>query len=80
MIAEAVRMAQRLSAACLVVHVQTSDESEVDRGWLRSLACHAEALNAEFLNVVGDEVAEILFECARTNNVTKLVLGYGSRR
>lgn len=80
LIAEGIRMARRLGAECLVVHVQTSDESDADRECLRLLARHAEAVSAEFLNVVGDDVAETLLECARTNNVTKLVLGHGSRR
>ena len=80
LIAEGFRMAQRLQAECLAVHVQRPDEGDADRERLRSLARQAEVLQIEFLNVVGDDVAETLLECARTNNVTKLVLGHGSWR
>jgi two-component system sensor histidine kinase KdpD len=80
LIAEGFRTAQRLQAECLVVHVQRSDEGDADQECLRSLARQAEALKIEYLNVVGDDVAEILLECARANNVTKLVLGHGTRR
>jgi two-component system, OmpR family, sensor histidine kinase KdpD len=80
LITEGIRMAQRLGAECLVVHVRTPDESDADRECVRLLARRAEAVSAEFLNVVGDDVAETLLECARTNNATKLVLGYASRR
>ena len=80
LIADGFRMAQGLQADCLVVHVQRPDEDDTDRVRFRSLARQAEALKIEFLNVVGDDVAETLLECARTNNVTKLVLGLGTRR
>lgn len=80
LISEGTRLAQRLQAECLVVHVQSSTESETDRKVLSSLARQAEALEAEFLNVTGDDVMEVLLEWAHTNNVTKLVLGYGGRR
>ena len=80
LIAEGFRTAQRLQAECLVVHVQRPDEGDADRERLRSLSLQAEALKIEFLNAVGDDVAETLLECARANNVTKLVLGHGTRR
>ena len=80
LIAEGARLAQRLQAACLVVHVQRSSESEADLEILSSLARQADALEVEFLNVTGDDVAEALLECAHANNVTKVVLGYGKRR
>jgi two-component system sensor histidine kinase KdpD len=80
LIAEGARLAQRLQAECLVAHVQRSSENEADRGCLYSLAKQAEALEVEFLNVTGDDVADTLLECAHTNNVTKLILGHGTRR
>jgi two-component system sensor histidine kinase KdpD len=80
LIAEGARLAQRLHADCLVVHVQRSSENEADREGLYSLARQAEALELEFINVTGDDVAEALLECAHANNVTKLVLGHGTWR
>jgi two-component system, OmpR family, sensor histidine kinase KdpD len=80
LIAEGFHTARRLQAECLVVHVQRSDEGDADRECLSSLGRLAEALKIEFLNLVGDDVAETLLEGARANNVTKLVLGYGSQR
>jgi two-component system sensor histidine kinase KdpD len=80
LIAEGARLAHRLQAECLVLHVQQSSESEADRECTRALARQAEGLKLEFLNVAGGEVADTVLEWARTNNVTKLVLGHRSRR
>lgn len=80
LIAEGARLAQRLQAECLVVHIQSSTESESDRNAVYSLARQAEALEAEFLNVTGDDITEAILEWAHSNNVTKLVLGYRGRR
>ncbi len=80
LIAEGTRLAQRLQAECLVVHVQQlSDDDDASRECVRSLAQQAEERKAEFINLAGDDVAEALLECARTRNVTKLVLGHGTR-
>jgi two-component system sensor histidine kinase KdpD len=79
LIAEGFRTARQLQAECLVVHVQRSNEGDADRESLRSLARQAEALKIEFLNAVGEDVADTLLEIARANNVTKLVLGHGTR-
>jgi two-component system, OmpR family, sensor histidine kinase KdpD len=80
LIAEGHRIARRLQADCLVVHVQTSNESDEERECLYGLARQADALKMDFLNVVGEDVADTLLEYARANNVTKLVLGLGTRR
>jgi two-component system sensor histidine kinase KdpD len=37
-------------------------------------------LKSDFLNMVGEDVADTLLEYARANNVTTLVLGHGTRR
>src|SRR6266436_4117958 len=74
LIAEGIRLTQRLQAECLVVHVQVpSDSDDASRECVRSLAQQAEERKAEFINLPGDDVAEALLECARTRNVTKLV-------
>jgi len=80
LIAEGARLAHRLQAECLVLHVQQSSEDEADRECIHALARQAEGLKLELLNVTGGEVADTVLELARTNNVTKLVLGHGSRR
>jgi two-component system, OmpR family, sensor histidine kinase KdpD len=77
LIAEGTRLAQRLQAECLVVHVQESNDSD-DAESVRYLALRAEERKAEFINIPGDDVAEALLECARTRNVTRLVLGHGT--
>jgi two-component system sensor histidine kinase KdpD len=80
LIAEGTRLAQRLQAECLVVHVQEpGDIDDASRECVRFLAQQAEERKAEFINIPGDDVAEALLECARTRNVTKLVLGHGTR-
>jgi two-component system sensor histidine kinase KdpD len=80
LIAEGARLAQRLRAECLVFHVQQSSEDERDQECVRALARQAEGIKVEFLSVAGTDVADTILEWARTNNVTKLVLGYGTRR
>lgn len=77
LIAEGARLAQRLQAECLVVHVQEPDDND-DAECVRYLAQQAEERKAEFINIPGDNVAEALLECARTRNVTRLVLGHGT--
>src|SRR5262249_4079923 len=65
LIAEGHRIARRLQSDCLVVHVQSSSESDADRDCLHMLARQADALKADFLNVVGEDVADTLLEYAR---------------
>jgi two-component system sensor histidine kinase KdpD len=80
LISEGIRLTQRLRAECLVVHVQEpSDDDDGSRECVRSLAQQAEERKAEFINIPGDDIAEALLDCARTRNVTKLVLGHGTR-
>jgi len=82
LIAEGIRLTQRLQAECLVVHCPGAERIVTmrSRECVRSpRAQQAEERKAEFINLPGDDVAEALLECARTRNVTKLVLGHGTR-
>lgn len=79
LITEGHRMARRLGADCLVVHVKASRDGGEQRECLEVLARHAEALKIEFLDVAGDDVIATLTDLARANDVTTLVLGYGIR-
>jgi len=82
LILEGSRLAHRLQAEWVVVHVErpevTPDESS--RETVSTLARQVESLGAEFLNISGGDVAEALLDCARTRNATKLILGTGTRR
>lgn len=80
LIAEGARLARQLQAECLVLHVQQADEDETEQESLRGLARQTEGLKLEFLNVAGGEIADTIVDWARTNNVTKLILGHRSRR
>lgn len=80
LIAEGHRIARRLKADCMVVHVQTSRESDEDRAHLHALARRADSLATDFLNLNGEDIADTLLEYARINNVTKVIVGHGSRR
>src|ERR1700730_3072003 len=64
LIAEGARLAHRLQAECLVLHVQQSSEDEADRECIHALARQAEGLKLELLNVTGGEVADTVLELA----------------
>jgi len=77
LVREGARLAQRLQAKWIVVHVdrpyQGDDTSS--RESLLSIAAVAQAAGAEFANVPGQDVAETLLDYARKRNVTKLIVG-----
>lgn len=77
LIREGARLAQRLQADWLVVHVDQSRRSRrpSEREALLRLAKLAHSLGAEFTSVPGEHVAAALLDCARTRNATRLVLG-----
>ncbi|HEU0229698.1 MAG TPA: sensor histidine kinase KdpD [Burkholderiaceae bacterium] len=74
---EGARLAQRLQADWIVVHVDELRRGRhpEERENLRALAESAKALGAEFTNLAGEEVAETLLDYAHTRNVTKMVIG-----
>jgi two-component system, OmpR family, sensor histidine kinase KdpD len=77
---EAARLAQRLQADWIVVHVdQPNRDQEHDaREVLLNLAKSAETLGAEFANVPGEDIVGTLLDYARARNATKLVMGFGT--
>jgi len=74
---EGARLAQRLQADWIVVHVDElrRGRSHEERENLRDLSEAARALGAEFSNVPGEDIVETLLEYARTRNVTKMIIG-----
>jgi two-component system sensor histidine kinase KdpD len=82
LIAEGARLAQRLQAEWIVVHVEQPETipDEAARECVLGLARQAESLGAEFLDVFGRDIAEALLDCAHRRNATKLILGHGRRR
>jgi two-component system sensor histidine kinase KdpD len=79
---EGARLAQRLQAAWIVVHVDRprTGRNPRAREVLLGLAKSAQALGAEFANVPGDDVAKTLLDYARARNATKFVMGHDARR
>lgn len=76
------RMANRLRAEWIVLHVQTSDFSrlpEEERHRVSQTLELAEELGAETAMLTGDNVVEEMLTYARTRNVTKIVLGKPAR-
>jgi two-component system, OmpR family, sensor histidine kinase KdpD len=78
---EGARLAQRLQADWIVVHVDQPKrgEDQNSREVLLALATAAHDLGAEFANIPGGDVAETLLDYAQARNATKLVLGHGGR-
>ncbi|MBO9355462.1 DUF4118 domain-containing protein [Bordetella petrii] len=74
---EGARLAQRLQADWIVVHVDElrRGRTHEEREDLRDLSEAARALGAEFSNVPGENIADTLLEYARTRNVTKMIIG-----
>jgi two-component system sensor histidine kinase KdpD len=79
---EGARLAQRLQADWIVVHVDQphSGQNQRARKVLLGLAKSAEALGAEFANVPGEDIAKTLLDYARARNATKFVMGHGAGR
>jgi two-component system sensor histidine kinase KdpD len=82
LVREGARLAERLQAAWIVVHVDEPrrGQDQRTREALLGLATAAEGLGAEFANIPGDDVAEALLEYARTRNATKVIMGRRSGR
>lgn len=82
LVREGARLAQRLQAKWMVVHVdqpyQGDDPSA--REALAKIATSVQAAGGEFSNIPGQDVAETLLDYARKRNATKLVLGNSSRQ
>ncbi|MDL2400934.1 sensor histidine kinase [Rhizobium mayense] len=83
LVREGARLAQRLQAKWIVVHVDQpyhGDDSNA-RETLLNIAKAAQAAGAEFANLPGQDIAETLLDYARKRNATKLIIGNrGGRR
>ncbi len=77
LIREGARLAQRLQAKWIVVHVDRPYHGDEPRAReaLAKIASSVQAAGGEFSNIPGQDVAEALLEYARKRNATKLVLG-----
>jgi len=77
LVREGARLAQRLQAKWIVVHVDQPyhGDEPTARDALAKIAASVQAAGGEFSNIPGQDVAEALLDCARKRNATKLVLG-----
>ncbi|MDQ0470115.1 sensor histidine kinase [Labrys wisconsinensis] len=77
LVREGARLAQRLQAKWIVVHIDQPYHGDDTRAreTLLNIAAAAQAAGAEFANVPGQDVAETLLDYARKRNVTKLIVG-----
>lgn len=82
LVREGARLAQRLQAKWIVVHVDQPYRGDNPRAreTLLAIATSAQAMGAEFANVPGQDVAETLLDYARKRNATKLILGNAASR
>lgn len=82
MIREASRLARRLQADWIVVHVDVphGGRQPKRREALNRLGRLAESLGAEVATVPGEDIARTLLDYARLRNATKLILGQSARR
>ncbi|WP_205927286.1 sensor histidine kinase KdpD [Rhizobium sp. P32RR-XVIII] len=82
LVREGARLAQRLQAKWIVVHVDQPFQGDDPRAreTLLNIAASAQAAGAEFANVPGQDVAETLMDYARKRNATKLIIGNSARR
>jgi two-component system sensor histidine kinase KdpD len=72
------RMAARVRAPWIAVHVETAESSRLpgaDRDQLNGTLALAERLGAEVVTLTGDDVAEEVVALARARNVTRIVIG-----
>lgn len=77
LIREGARLAQRLQADWVVVHVDEPHrgQDQKTREVLLSLANAAQSVGAEFANIPGENVAQTLLGYSGARNATKLVMG-----
>jgi len=82
LVREGARLAQRLQAKWIVVHVDQPYRGGDARAReaLLEIAAAAQAAGAEFANIPGQDVAETLLDYARKRNATKLIIGNPSGR
>ncbi|MBI0533299.1 MULTISPECIES: sensor histidine kinase [unclassified Sphingomonas] len=82
LVREAGRLAQRLQAKWIVVHVDQPfhGDDAGSRATLLTIAKTAQAAGAEFVNIPGQDVTETLLDYARKRNATKLIVGNPARR
>lgn len=76
------RMADALRAKWLVVYVEGPRQvalPDADRSRLNSTLHLAEQLGAETLELSGMDVADVIIQCARQYNVSKIVIGKPAR-
>lgn len=82
LIREGARLAQRLQAKWVVVHVdQPSESTNLDsQEALSYLAGYAQRAGGEFANIPGDDIVQAILSYARQRNATKLILGNAAVR
>lgn len=82
LVREAGRLAQRLQAKWIVLHVDRPHQNAdaLSRDALLGIAKAAQAAGAEFANVPGQDITETILDYARLRNATKLVVGNSARR
>src|SRR5262249_27130255 len=82
LVREGARLAQRLQAKWIVVHVDQpyhGDDTKA-RETLLTIATSVQAAGAEFANVPGQDVVKTLLDYARKRNATKLIVGNPAAR
>ena len=77
LIREGARLAQRMQAEWVVVHIDQSRRNHrvSEREALLQMAKLAQGLGAEFASVAAEKVADGLLDFVRTRNATRLILG-----
>jgi two-component system sensor histidine kinase KdpD len=82
LVREAGRLAQRLQAKWIVVHVDQpyQNNDARSREALLVIAKTAQSAGAEFANVPGQDITEAILDYARKRNATKLIIGNTARR
>lgn len=82
LIREGARLAQQLQAPWIVLHVDLPHEHgnfKAQEALLR-LAASAQHVGAEFVNIAGQDVGQMILGYARQRNATKLVMGNAAAR
>ena len=82
LVREASRLAQRLQAKWIVVHVDRPyhGDDAAAREALLGIAKVAQEAGAEFANVPGQDITGTILDYARKRNATKLIVGNSARR